>query len=156
MQIRRVVTGHKPDGKASVLIDEVSTDVVSFRRGATVCNLWSTTSQPADNDDEADGAKRIVGTTTKNGSVFRVIEYQPGVAPRNHRTNSIDYAIVLRGEIDMELDGEVVHLREGNVLIQRGTIHNWVNRGSESCFIAFVLVDAHPATVRGAASSAVG
>lgn len=156
MQIRRVVTGHKPNGKATVLIDEISTDVVSFRQGANVCNLWSTTSLPADNDDDADGAKRIVGTTTKNGSVFRVIEYQPGVAPRNHRTSSIDYAIVLRGEIDMELDDEVVHLREGDVLIQRGTIHNWINRGTESCLIAFVLIDAKPVAVAGADLKAVG
>jgi quercetin dioxygenase-like cupin family protein len=149
MKIRRVVTGHKRDGKATVIIDEISKDVISARPGANFCNIWSTDTLPANNDDEADGAKRIVGTTTKNGSVFRVIEYQPGVSPRNHRTESIDYAIVLDGEIDMQLDDESVHLRSGDVLVQRGTIHNWVNRSSKSCYIAFVLIDAAPVAVSG-------
>jgi len=77
--------------------------------------------------------------------VFRFVEYRPGVAPRNHRTESIDYAVVLSGEIDMELDdGVTVHLRQGDALVQRGTIHNWVNRGTQPCVIAFVLVAAKP------------
>jgi quercetin dioxygenase-like cupin family protein len=76
--------------------------------------------------------------------VFRVIEYAPGVAPRNHRTNSIDYAVVLSGEIDMTLDDEMVHLKAGDVLVQRGTIHDWINRGDKPCVIAFVLIDAKP------------
>ena len=73
-----------------------------------------------------------------------MIEFAPGVAPRNHRTNSIDYAIVLSGEIDMELDDQCVTLRAGDVLVQRGTIHNWVNRSDAPCVIAFVLIDARP------------
>ena len=64
--------------------------------------------------------------------MFRIVEYRPGVAPRNHRTESLDYAVVLSGEIDMELDGSVVHLRAGDVLVQRGTVHNWVNRGTRA------------------------
>jgi quercetin dioxygenase-like cupin family protein len=76
--------------------------------------------------------------------VFRVIEYAPGVTPRNHRTDSIDYAVVLSGEIDMELDDQLVHLGAGDVLVQRGTIHNWVNRSNAPCVIAFVLIDAKP------------
>ncbi len=73
-----------------------------------------------------------------------MIEYGPGVAPRNHRTESIDYAVVLSGEIDMQLEGAEVHLRQGDVLVQRGTVHNWVNRGASPCVIAFVLVAAKP------------
>jgi quercetin dioxygenase-like cupin family protein len=156
MKIRRVVTGHKQDGKATVIIDEISTDMLSFRQGANVCNIWSTDSLPVNNEDEADGAKRIVGTATKNGSVFRVIEYQPGVTPRNHRTDSIDYAIILDGEIDMELDDECVRLRKGDVLVQRGTIHNWINRSDKSCFIAFVLIDALPYAGSGRQLNATG
>ena len=64
--------------------------------------------------------------------------------PRNQRTESIDYAVVISGAIDMDLDGTVVHLKAGDVLVQRGTIHNWVNRGTEPCVIAFVLVAAKP------------
>lgn len=155
MKIRRVVTGHKPNGEATIVIDELSSDVVSFRPGATVCNIWSASS-PANNDDSTDGAKQIVGTAMKGRSVFRVIEYAPGVAPRNHRTDSIDYAIVLSGEITMEIDRETVVLRAGDVLVQRGTIHNWVNRGDVPCVIAFVLIDAAPVTIAGDTITALG
>jgi quercetin dioxygenase-like cupin family protein len=151
-----VVTAHDGDGKATVAIDEISRDVVSFRRGATIANIWSTEGFPADNAGRADRAKEITGTTRDNGTVFRVIEYGPGVAPRNHRTNSIDYAVVLSGEIDMELDAEVVTLRAGDVLVQRGTVHNWVNRSSAPCVIAFVLIDARPVEQDGKALAARG
>jgi quercetin dioxygenase-like cupin family protein len=145
MKIRRVVTGHDGNGKATVAIDEISRDVVSYRPGATIANIWSTVGFPVDNGGAADGAKEITATTRDDGTVFRVIEYAPGVAPRNHRTNSVDYAVVLSGEIDMELDeGRVVTLRAGDVLVQRGTIHNWVNRSSAPCLVAFVLIDARP------------
>jgi quercetin dioxygenase-like cupin family protein len=70
------------------------------------------------------------------------VSFAPGVAARNHRTDSIDYATVIAGEIDMELDGESVRLRAGDVLVQRGTIHNWVNKGTAPCVIAFVLIAA--------------
>jgi quercetin dioxygenase-like cupin family protein len=143
-KIRRVVTSHDASGKAVVAIDEISRDVVSFRPGATITNIWSTAGFPVDNDHLTDTAKQITSTTRDGGTVFRVIEYAPGVTPRNHRTDSIDYAIVLSGEIDMELDDQVVTLRAGDVLVQRGTIHNWVNRSSAPCVIAFVLIDAKP------------
>jgi len=157
MKIRRVVTSHDAKGKAIVAIDEISKDVVSFRPGATIANIWSTEGFPVDNAGAADTAKEITGTTRDNGTVFRVIEYGPGVTPRNHRTNSIDYAVVLSGEIDMELDdGKSVHLKAGDVLVQRGTIHNWVNRGTAPCVIAFVLVAAKPVTAGGKVLNAVG
>jgi quercetin dioxygenase-like cupin family protein len=156
MRVRRVVTGHKPDGKATVLIDEEIKDVMSYRPGATVWNIWSS-ALPADNADAGDGAKRIVGTAMKDRSVFRIVEYAPGVAPRNHRTETIDYGIVLSGELDMELDdGETVHLKAGDVVVQRGTIHNWINRGAKPCVVAFILIDAKPLTVGGKAAQAVG
>jgi quercetin dioxygenase-like cupin family protein len=156
MNIRRVVTSHDADGKAVVAIDEVSRDVVSFRPGATIANIWSTEGFPADNAGRADRAKEITGTTRDNGTVFRVIEYAPDVTPRNHRTNSIDYAIVLSGRIDMELDDQVVTLRAGDVLVQRGTIHNWVNRYDVPCVIAFVLIDARAAEHNGKPLAAHG
>lgn len=156
MKIRRIVTGHTGDGKATVAVDEVSTDVVSFRPGAIICNLWSTDRLPADNQASGDGAKQMRGTAHPEGSVFRIIEFAPGVAPRNHRTQSLDYAIVLSGEIDMDLDGEVVHLRAGDALVQRGTIHNWINRGNLPCVIAFVLIGAEPLRIGGATLEAKG
>jgi quercetin dioxygenase-like cupin family protein len=156
MKVRRVVTGHDKDGKAVVAIDEVSRDVVSFRPGATVANIWSSAGFPVDNTGAADAAKEITATTRDGGTVFRVIEFAPGVAPRNHRTNSIDYAVVLSGEIDMETDGTVVTLRAGDVLVQRGTIHDWINRSDKPCVIAFVLIDAHPVEHGGKVLAARG
>jgi quercetin dioxygenase-like cupin family protein len=156
VQVRRVVTGHDKDGRAVVKIDEVSENVISTRPGQSACVVWTTEAFPVNNAGEADEGLRQVGTTLKNGTVFRIVEFGPGVAPRNHRTDSIDYAVVLSGEIDMELTDSVVHLKTGDVLIQRGTIHNWVNRGTTSCVIAFVLIDAKPVEVDGKVLNAVG
>jgi quercetin dioxygenase-like cupin family protein len=155
-QVRRVVTGHDANGRAVVKIDEVSKNVISNRPGATACVVWTTEGFPVNNTGEDDQGLRKVGTTLKNGTVFRVIEFAPGVAPRNHRTDSIDYAVVLSGEIDMEIDDSVVHLSAGDVLVQRGTIHNWMNRGTQPCVMAFVLVDAKPVEVDGKVLNAVG
>jgi quercetin dioxygenase-like cupin family protein len=144
LNIRRVVTGHDENGKAVVVIDEQCRNVHSGRARHEACVVWSTGSFPSDNDAAEDGGLRPEGFTDPNGSVFRIVRYAPGVAPRMHRTESIDYAVVISGEIDMELDDSVVHLQAGDVLVQRGTIHNWVNRGKEACIIAFVLVAAKP------------
>ena len=156
VQVRRVVTGHDAKGRAVVKIDEVSKNITSNRPGASACVVWTTESFPVNNTGDADEGLRKVGTTLKNGTVFRVIEFAPGVAPRNHRTDSIDYAVVVSGEIDMEFDDAVVHLKAGDVLVQRGTIHNWVNRGTQPCVMAFILIDAKPVDVAGKVLNAVG
>jgi quercetin dioxygenase-like cupin family protein len=155
LNIRRVVTSHDASGKAVVTIDEVSKNVISRRANHESCVIWSTGEFPTDNDGDADGGLRAVGTTDPNGTVFRLVEYGPGVTPRNHRTESIDYAIVLSGEIAMEMDGTMVHLKAGDVLVQRGTIHNWINRGSAPCVIAFVLIAAKPVERAGKLLTAV-
>ena len=147
LQFRRVVTGHDASGRAVVQIDEVPKNLVSSRPGATACVVWTTEGFPVDNTDEEDAGLRKTGTTLDNGTVFRILELAPGVTPRNHRTDSIDYAVVMSGEVDMQLDDAKVHLKAGDVLVQRGTIHNWVNRGTEPCVIAFVLVAAKPVTI---------
>ena len=120
--------------------------------------IWTTEGFPADNDGGDDASRRQgLGTTLPNGTVFRVVQFGPGVSPRVHRTNSIDYAVVMAGEIDMELDdGVVVQLKAGDVLVQRGTVHNWVNSGTEPCIIAFSLIDAKPVTAGGKALEATG
>jgi quercetin dioxygenase-like cupin family protein len=156
LQLRRVVTGHDANGRAVVKIDEISKNLISARPGSTACVVWTTESFPVDNTGAADEGLRKTGTTLGNGTVFRVVEFAPGVAPRVHRTNSIDYAVVISGEIDMELDNSVVHLKAGDVLVQRGTIHNWVNRGNAPCVIAFVLIDAKPVEVGGKVLHAQG
>ena len=156
VQVRRVVTGHDAKGRAVVKIDEVSKNIISSRPGQTACVVWTTESFPVNNTGDADEGLRNVGTTLKNGTVFRIVEFAPGVAPRNHRTDSIDYAVVVSGEIDMELSDSVVHLKAGDVLVQRGTIHNWVNRGTQPCVMAFILIDAKPVEVDGKVLNAVG
>ena len=156
VQVRRVVTGHDAKGRAVVKIDEVSKNIISTRPGQTACVVWTTESFPVNNTGDADEGLRKVATTLKNGTVFRVVEFAPGVAPRNHRTDSIDYAVVVSGEIDMELDDSVVRLKAGDVLVQRGTIHNWVNRTTQPCVMAFILIDAKPVDADGKVLNAVG
>lgn len=143
LEVRRVVTGHDENGKAVVKIDEISKNVVTRRPNQWSTVIWATDRMPPDLGDDRDISADIQTTIMENGTVFRVSRFEPGVAPRVHRTASVDYAVVLSGEIDMELDdGVVAHLRAGDVLVQRGTVHNWVNNGTEPCMIAFILIDA--------------
>jgi mannose-6-phosphate isomerase-like protein (cupin superfamily) len=166
---RRVVTGHDASGKAVVLFDGAAPNVkLRKATGLTSTLLWVTDESPADNSGRTDRAERDIGVAPPpRGSVFRVVDFPPtaevgavdnaamlkemGIAeggqaaPRHatmHRTRSIDYAVVISGEIDMLLDDSEVHLRAGDVLVQRGTDHAWVNRGKEICRVAFVLIDA--------------
>ena len=147
---RRVVTGHDANGKAVVLKDEISQNVSSRRAGQEGCVVWATHQSPADNNDEADRSTAQTGTTSVGGTVFRIVRYEPGVQPRMHRSNSIDYAVVLEGSIVMQMDNGVeVTLNRGDALVQRGTVHNWINRGTVPCVIAFVLIDAKPVEIGG-------
>ena len=157
LQVRRVVTGHDSEGRAIVQIDEVSQNLRSARPGATACVIWTSEGFPVDNIGTADEGRRETGTTHENGTVFRILELQPGNIPRVHRTDSLDYAVIMQGEIDMELEtGELTHLKAGDVVVQRGTVHNWINRGTEPCVIAFVLIAAKPVEAGGKVLNAFG
>jgi quercetin dioxygenase-like cupin family protein len=156
LKIRRVVTGHDAQGRAKVLIDEQVSNVISTRPGANSAVIWSSEALPVNNDGDQDPARKKIETTIPGGSVFRVVSFGPGVTPRNHRTDSIDYAVVISGEIDMELDLGSVHLKDGDVLVQRGTIHNWVNKGTAPCVIAFALIAAKPVSANGKTLHAQG
>jgi mannose-6-phosphate isomerase-like protein (cupin superfamily) len=156
LTIRRVVTGHDKNGRAIVSIDENVKNVTQTRPGAEAAVIWTSEGFPVDNDGSADGSARNIGIATLDkGTVFRVVSFGPGVSPRHHRTDSIDYATVISGEIDMELDGTSVHLKAGDLLVQRGTIHNWVNRGTTPCVIAFAMVGAKPVTAGGKVLNAI-
>lgn len=145
---RRVVTGHTPDGKPVVLFDGPIDTTLSMRAGQQAAVLWSTDRFPSRLTEVEDAAHLPVATSKESGTVFRVIQYEPGVAARIHRTHSLDYAVVLGGEIDMEMEGGTVTLRQGDFLVQQGTIHNWVNRSDKPCVMAFVLVAAEPFPAR--------
>ncbi len=138
MKFRRIVTGHNREGK-SVIERAGEMETVSGRPGFSQIPVWATQELPARLTGE-DPSTWKFGTTIAGGSVFRVIEYAPGVAERWHRTDSIDYAVVLSGEIDMQMDEGETRLKAGDVIVQRGTMHNWVNRGTVPCVIAFVLI----------------
>jgi quercetin dioxygenase-like cupin family protein len=157
LQVRRIVTGHDANGKAVVASDERLTAVSrKIGKNITGCEMWSINCMPADNSPEAGAAQRAGFVKRYNyvgsgqGVAFRITEWAPGHARFTHRTETVDYAILLSGEIDLELDNnEVVHLKPGDVVIQRGTIHTWVNRGSVPAVTAFILIDAKPAEVNG-------
>jgi quercetin dioxygenase-like cupin family protein len=160
MQVRRVVTGHDENGDAVVVSDERLTAVSrGLGTGISGCEMWSTNRMPIDNSAAADAAQRAgfvshyihanyVGTGA--GTTFRINEFAPGHARFTHRTETADYVVVLSGTIDMELENdEVIHLKPGDVVVQRGTVHTWVNRGSVPAVTAFILMDATPAEVAG-------
>ena len=156
LTMRRVITGHDATGRAIITIDDIVANSFEGRPGATVHPVWSSEGFPVNNDGQEDEGLRKTGTTLPNGTIFRVLEFAPGLAPRNHRTDSIDYGVILSGEIDMELDGTNVHLKAGDVFVQRGTIHNWINRGTEPCVIAIVLIAAKSVEVGGKTLQAHG
>ena len=157
LRVRRVVTGHDKEGRAVATIDEVSQNLRSARPGATACVVWTSEGFPVDNTGALDEGLRETGTTHDNGTVFRILELQPGNIPRVHRTDSLDYAVIMSGEIDMELEtGQITHLKAGDVVVQRGTVHNWINRGPEPCVIAFVLIAAKPVTATNGVLHAAG
>lgn len=145
--VRRVVTGHDADGVAIVLHDAPFVKVKQGKSGV-LTHLWNTKATPADiriGTDIADpGQEPHVTAPPPDGSRFVIIDYPPGNSGTMHRTETLDYVIVLEGEIDMDMDDSSVHLAAGDVLIQRGTNHAWMNRSAANCRVAFVLVDAEP------------
>ena len=159
---RRFVTGHRR-GK-SVFLKGGRTPNIQHRPGGTVIHeMWATRRTPASNDANKDGApKGFRLMPPKRGSIFRIIELTPdskryraagsrpdhavhGRHPRFHKTATIDYAIVLEGEVHALMDVGERKMKAGDVLIQRGTSHAWANRSRKTCVIAFVLIDADPA-----------
>ncbi len=157
LAIRRVITGHDDAGKAIVVEDATSPNMAGRRPGTEASVVWITEGFPVNNDGYADDSQSQETTTHPNGTVFRIVSFGPGNAPRMHRTDSIDYAIIMSGEIDMELDdGHTTHLKAGDVVVQRGTNHNWLNHGTEPCVIAFVLIDAKPVEAGGEVLAAHG
>ncbi len=150
MQARRVVTGHDANGKAIILSDEVIVGPPGMAPGIEGMPLWTTEGFPVSNDGVKDTKDDVAGITKPNGTVFTLVTFGPGCTELPHRTKSLDYGIVLSGEIDMALeDGQSVHLRPGNVVVQRGTVHTWINKGSEPCLLAFSIIDSKPAEAGG-------
>jgi quercetin dioxygenase-like cupin family protein len=172
-RVRRVLTGHDSEGKSTIIADGAAPNVkeMASMPGLALTDLWETSAAPADNDGHADAAARPVRLEPpKNGTVLRVVEFPPDSAwrhnadaragfksigaahvvaksssdPMMHRTSTVDYAIVLKGEIYAVMEKGETLLRAGDILVQRGTNHSWSVRGNEPCMVAFVLVSAKP------------
>jgi len=168
--VRRVVTGHRADGRSTVLFDGAAPNVKQRAAGNGSTLLWVTDESPADVSGGTDRAAREIGVPPPPlGSIFRLAEFPPGVGgevrdneavlrdfgigpdvarghpprhPAIHRTRSIDYVVVLEGEIDLLLDDGDVRLKAGDVVVQQGTNHAWINRGAVTCRLAMVFIDA--------------
>ena len=167
--IRRVVTALDADNKAFALFDS-QLPLKPGRTANPGAVLWITDSSPAGFSQEDTGKRPIGIPPPDNGTVIRVLEFLPVDAaalakmdanfmsqmlgdhsparglpasnPLMHRTRTVDYAIIISGEIDMMLDDETVHLKAGDVVVQQATNHAWLNRSKEPCRVVFVLVDA--------------
>lgn len=144
--IRRIVTTHDAAGRAIVGRDGIAGNHKWSGRGMVSTLIWSTDECPAEVwTDEDYGARRIGTQPPRNGSRFTINDYPAGMPGRMHRTDTLDIVFVMAGGIDMELDdGATVHLDTGDVLVQQGTNHSWLNRGSETCRLAIALLDARP------------
>ena len=146
--VRRVVTGHDSNKVAKVLIDALATNKKFLPSGTVSTLIWATDCTPADiamGERVEDMGARMLGTAPPpNGTRFTVNDFPPGNNAVMHRTETIDYVLVLSGEIDMVTDQSTIKLKAGDVMVQRGTNHAWVNRGTEVARVAFVLIDAKP------------
>ena len=166
-KFRRVVTGHNAEGKACVLFDGIAKNVriPPDEPKVAMTDFWYSDECPASNAGNADAADRpIVLQTPPHGSILRIVELPPdsertfsnlkaidahGEAvqkgkrhPGFHKTKTLDYVIVLEGEIYCMLDEGEVHLKAGDLLIQRGTNHAWSNRSDKRCLLLATMLDA--------------
>ncbi len=150
-KIRRVVTGHSKDGTAVYTSDEEFETKIIPTGDAKMSLIWTTAEVPANLNDETDGRFREAGVTLNGGSVIRVVDMLPGAKSPFHRSSSIDYGIVMSGEIELELDNNIKKtIGKSGIIVQRGTIHLWRNPSeTEICRIIFILTEAKPFELDG-------
>ena len=170
--IRRILTGHNAEGKSIIAEDAIAMSILDLEAapGLRATDLWETTTAPAYLSD-ADPVDRPMHLEPKpSGTICRIVEFPPDAAwqhrtdasevfssmeaghaadstsstPMMHKTASVDYAIVLSGEIWAVMDEGETCMLAGDVLIQRATNHAWSNRSSQPALVAFVLVGAKP------------
>jgi mannose-6-phosphate isomerase-like protein (cupin superfamily) len=177
--IRRVVTGHDDDGRSIILFDDDAPNATELQAwpGTGVTEVWVTEEMPVDLDSRADRSLRpMQHDPVPSGTIFRVVEIPPEASrsaidaerafeelgsknrppaeasakhPSMHRTDSIDYLVVISGEMYMVMDEGEVLLRQGDCIVQQGTYHAWSNRSDRPCLLAAVLVDAKRPAVLG-------
>lgn len=150
-KVRRIVTGHDRKGSAVFVGDQDFETVLISAGDARMTTIWATAEVPADLNNPTEGRERPSGTTLMGGSVIRVVDMLPEASSPMHRSSSIDYGIVVRGEIELELDdGKTKVIGPGGVIVQRGTIHRWRNPSrKDTCRIVFILIEAMPFELDG-------
>jgi len=165
-KIRRVVTGHDKNGKAVVLSDGPCANVIHFAAGQDSTHVWLNERTPAEFYDDDPTGRYTALPPPSRGAAFRIVEFPPTsperiaqltrkdvfadekvtpgdkarTHPMMHRTESIDYVVVMSGEIDMLLDDSEIHMKTGDVMVQQGTNHAWVNRSGKPCIVAFAMI----------------
>ena len=152
MAIRRVVTGHDENLKSMIVSDGPAANVRENRRGHRSSLIWATDSAPANITSGEDmGARALMTAPPPSGTRFCVHEIEPHLdyQPNFHRTDTIDYVLVIRGRLAMRLDQDETVLGPGDMVILRGTAHSWANVGDETCVVAFVLIDSERLCVPG-------
>jgi mannose-6-phosphate isomerase-like protein (cupin superfamily) len=172
-KFRRVVTGLDAQGRSTVLFDDQNGRVKEMESmpGVALTDIWETTTAPANNSGVSDAIDRAVRLEPlPGGSIFRIVEFPPDANwrghanaaaafasigahtahddgssdPMRHKTATIDYIIVLEGEMHAVLDTGEVLLRAGDLFVQRGTVHSWSVKGDQPCIIAAILINAKP------------
>ena len=172
-RVRRVVTGHDANGKSMFLMDGHAPNIkeMASMPGLALTDLWETTTAPASNSGIKDAAARPVKLEPPlDGSILRIVEFPPDKVwrdsadalasfksigaghakdtsnsdPMMHTTATIDYIIVLKGEIFAIMENGETLLKAGDILVQRGTNHSWSVRGDEPCIVAAILIGAKP------------
>jgi mannose-6-phosphate isomerase-like protein (cupin superfamily) len=170
-RVRRVLTGHDGEGRSTFIADGEAPNVkeMASMPGLALTDLWETGGAPASNAGDKDAAARPVRLEPpQNGTLLRIVEFPPDSAwresadakaafksigaghakdhassdPMMHKTSTVDYIIVLKGEIHAVMEKGETLLRAGDILVQRGTNHSWSVRGNEPCIVAAVLVSA--------------
>jgi quercetin dioxygenase-like cupin family protein len=157
-RVRRLVTGIDAEGRSTIVLEDEGRWAKAGHGVPTyvATDLWRTSATPADNTglfhDPMDTDSQLSVGPTESGTVFRTLELPPDTEWRFdaegneikplafHTTRSIDYAVVLSGEIWAVLDETEVLMGTGDVMVQRGTAHAWSNRSAAPCLLAFVLV----------------
>ncbi|KAJ5261287.1 hypothetical protein N7478_011882 [Penicillium angulare] len=159
-EIHRYITTHSTEGEAVFLSHAQVPDYMPSRPAGSdgeIALLYATDTLPASLEDEADIAQydeflhQPPGLTTGTGTVFRMIDLKPGKKTPMHRTISLDYGIILNGEVDLLLDsGSSRRLNPGDVCIQRGTAHSFINRSDkEWCRMLFVFLPMQKLSYKG-------
>ncbi len=147
-KVRRIVTGFNDEDKSIILMDAEATNHEDHSPGLRTTEIWETETAPADNTGFKDtGDREFTLEPPGPGTIFRYIEFEPGEGvdePFMHTTDTVDYIVIVKGEIYCVMEEGEVLLKAGDVLVQRATNHAWVNRSDEPCEFVGVLVSANP------------